>query len=322
MRKVVPEIPGRHPRHAETGHRRDFVKTHGEALVIADRIDVLVGGIGTVPGHEQRDALVQIVNHDRVPFEEHAAHRLRRRVRELVGIAIDVDHRVLRPVGRRLARQIREHRSALEKSIEPFDLLVASVRVHDGVHQDDQILAHAPDHRLIGNGEPVRELQHRLRRAGFIGVQTGVQVVERPRRGDEPFGARVVGGARIRQRGVRRLVLVEITNPHLVGDRDHENVAALLGTPDGEHSHARRGGRQRAQVRLGLGGIDELTGCAGDASEKLPGGRDGRRGRQIGHPGRRKSRLGRRIGDLFHRAGFHRIRVAHRLGKQMCRKAQ
>ncbi len=94
VREVVAEIPGPHPGHAEGGERGDLVKAHFQALIIAYGIDVIVDRPRAVPGDEQRHAFMQIVHHRRMPVEEHALHGLGGLVRELNGIAVDVDHRI------------------------------------------------------------------------------------------------------------------------------------------------------------------------------------------------------------------------------------
>ena len=58
------------------------------------------------------------------------------------------------------ARQRVAIRLALEVPVEPLDLLVAPVRVGDRVDEHDQVLADALDHRLLGDRQPIGQLQH------------------------------------------------------------------------------------------------------------------------------------------------------------------
>ena len=94
MRPVVAEVPGPHPGHTETGERLHFVEAELEPLGVGERIDMAVERVGAVPGQEQRHALVQVVDHLRMPGEEHAEYRLGGLVDLLVRVAIDVDERV------------------------------------------------------------------------------------------------------------------------------------------------------------------------------------------------------------------------------------
>src|SRR6266480_3295306 len=179
MREVIAEVPGPYTRHPECGQCLNFMEAQLEAFGVSERIDILVDRPGAIPGHQQRHALVQIVDHLRMPLTEHAEHRLGGLVNLLVRVAVDVDEGVLRPVGRRLSRQARELRPALEKAVEPLDLLVAPVGIRDRVDQHHQILAYAPDHRLLRYRQPIGQLQHRLRGSGLIRVKRRVEVVDR-----------------------------------------------------------------------------------------------------------------------------------------------
>ena len=125
----LAEIPGPHPGHAEAGHGLHFVKAQFQHFVEGDRIDVGVVRAGAVPGHEQRDALMQVMNHRRMPVEEHPCHGLRGFERQLVRVAVAVHEGVFRPVGRRTAGQRGRIRLALEIAVEPLHHLVAAVGI-------------------------------------------------------------------------------------------------------------------------------------------------------------------------------------------------
>ena len=260
-----------------------------------------VVGAGAVPGHQQRDRFVQVVHDGGVPLVEHAVHRLRGLVRLLVGVAVDVDERVLRPVRRRLARQGAVVGLALQVAVEPLDHLVAAVGVGDGVDEHHDLLADAPDHGLLGDGEAVGQLQHGFGGAGLVGVERRVEVVDGPRRSAIRRSA-AAGSVR---RGSASAAVAAFSRSRsadavLVGDRDHQDLAAFLAAADREDPHARRGGGQRAAVGVGLGGVDELARRAGDASQEVARRRHGRRFGQVGDPGRKEARLrrGRAIASM------------------------
>ena len=308
MSERLAEIPGRCAGHAERGQRLDFVEAQRLELAEGDRIDVRVVRSGAVPRHEQRHALVQIVHDRRMPFEEHARHGPRALVHQLVRIAIDVDESVLRPVGRRLARQRAALGLALQEAVKPFDHLVAPVRVRHRVDQHDQVPADALDHRLLGHREPIRELQHGFGRTGFVRMQRGVEVVDRPCAGHDLLGGARIRNARIGQcRGVA-LQLVERGDALLVRNRQQHDVAPFLRSADREDLDARRRRGERACVAVGSGRIDELARRAGNPLEEGARRRHRGRGGQIRDPGRKKLRRGGGPGDVLDRAGLGRIR--------------
>ena len=270
MREVIAEVPGPYTRHPESGQCLNFMEAELEPFGVSERIDIPVDGPGAIPGQKQRHALVQIVDHLRMPLTEHAEHRLGGLVNLLVGVAVDVNERVLRPVGRRLSRQARQIRPALEKAVKPLDLLVAPVGIRDRVDQHHQILADAPDHRLLRYREPIGQLQHRLRGSGFIRVKRRVEIVDRTRARHDTLGGGGVGGARIRQRGSRGSEPLQLLDALLVRDREHHDVTALFRTPDREQAHARGRARERATVPIGGRGIHQLARRPGDAVQKSP----------------------------------------------------
>ena len=307
VREVVAEIPGPHPGHAKRGQRLHLMEAELEPLGVGERIDVLVDRAGAVPGDKQRDALVQVVDYLRVPLAEHVKHRAGGLVDLLVRVAVDVDEGVLRPVGRRLPRQSREIGLALEEAVEPLDLLVAAVGIRHRVDQHHETLADAADHRLLGDREPVRELEHRLGRAGLIRVQRRVEVVDRAGVGHDQPGSCRVRAARIGERRGRGLEALEVGDPRLVRDREHHDLATLLRAPDGEEPHPGRALRERAAIGIGGLRVDELARRPRNPVEVCTRRDHGGGGRQIRDPGRQKPRLGRRPRDLLDRAGLRGV---------------
>ena len=162
----------------------DFVEAHREEFGVGDGIDVGVVGAGAVPGHHERRAFVQVVDDGGMPLVEHAVHGFGGFVGLLVGVAVDVDEGVLRPVGRRLAGERVAVGFAFEIAVEPVDHFVAAVGVGDGVDEDDDFFADAADHGLLGNREAVGEFDHGFGRSGFVGVEGGVEVIDGARGGD------------------------------------------------------------------------------------------------------------------------------------------
>jgi hypothetical protein len=307
MSEVVAEVPGPHARHAESGERLHLVEAQLQTLVVGERVDVLVDRPGAVPGHEQRHALVHVVDHLRMPGPHHAEHGLGGRVHLLVRIAVDVDKGVFRPVGRCLPRQPAQVGPALEIAVEPFDLLVAAVGIGDRVDEHHELLANAPDQRLLRNREAIGELERRLGGAALIGVQPGVDVVDRAGGGDELLGGFRVGAARIGERRRGRLEPLEIADPLLVGDRQQHDVAALLRAADAEEADPRRGAGERPAVAVSRGRVGQLARGSRDA---VPVGarRDhARRSRQVAHPGRDEAGLRGGTRDFLDRAGLGRL---------------
>jgi hypothetical protein len=231
MRKCFPKIPRRNSGHAHRGHGLHLVKAERQKLAVGDGINVGVVRAGSVPRHHQRHAFVQIVNNRRVPLVKHAMHGLGGFVCLLVSVTIDVDERILRPVGRRLARERVAVGPALEVAIEPVDHLVAAVGIGNGIDQNDDSFPDPPNHRLLRHRQSVGQLNHGLGRAGFVGMQRGVEVINGTRVGDELFSGCGVGAPGIRQRSGRPLQPVEITNPSLIGDCEHQHFASFA-VPD------------------------------------------------------------------------------------------
>ena len=64
---------------------------------------------------------MQIMNHGRMPLMKHAVHGLRRLMRLLMRISIDVYKRVLRPIGRRLAGQLVDSGTSIGANLEEAD---------------------------------------------------------------------------------------------------------------------------------------------------------------------------------------------------------
>ena len=304
MAEGLAELPGPHPGQAQGGQRAHLVEAQLEELAVGDGVDVRVVGAGAVPGEQEGNGLVQVVHDRRVVLVEHAVHGPGGLVHLLVGVAVDVHERVLRPVGRRLSGQAVEVGLALQEAVEPLHHAVAPVGVRDGVDEHHDLLADGPDHRPLRHGQAVRQLQHGLGAARLVGVQDRVQVVDGPRGGDDRLGFLGARAARIGEGCGLRLQPVEIADAGLVGDGDHQDLAAFFALADGEDAHSGRGVGEGAAVGVGLRRVHELARRPGDATQEAQGrGHDGRRG-QVRHPGREEARLGGGLADGLDGAGL------------------
>ena len=314
--EVLAEVPGPHSGHPHRRQRRDLVQAHLHELAGDDRIEVRVVRAGAVPGLQQGYRLVQVVHHGRVVVEEHGVHGPRHRERLLVRVAVDVHVDVAVPVGRGHARQRVEIRLPLEVTVEPVGDLVAAVRLGDRVDEHQHPLAYAADHRLLRDGDPVGELHAHLAAAGLVGVQAAVEVVDRPRRGDDRLGLLGAGAARVGEGGRRPLEPRQIADTGLVRDRDQDDVASLLRPADRLDMHAGGRRRQRPYVRLDRPGVRQLPGGADQVAEPLRGGRDGVRRGHVRHPRAQEARLRREAGDPLHRARLGGVRVGGARGSR------
>src|SRR5207237_9829464 len=158
-------------------------------------------------------------------------------------------------VWRGLLEQASDVSPALEEGVEPLDFLVSPVGIRDGVYHHYQILAYAPDHRLLRYRQPIGQLLQRLRGSGLIRVKRRVEVVDRTGARHDTLGGGGVRGARIRQRGSRGSEPLQLLDALFVRDRDHHDVTAFFRTPDREQAHARGRARERATVPIGGRGI-------------------------------------------------------------------
>ena len=86
----------------------------------------------------------------------------------LVGVAIDVDEGVFRPVGRRLARKRGAIGFSFQVEVKPVDDFVAPVGIGDRIDEHDEIFADSADHRLFGDGEAIGKLERGFGRTGFV----------------------------------------------------------------------------------------------------------------------------------------------------------
>ena len=300
----LAESPGPDARHAEGRERLDLVERGLEPLPDRDRVQVRVVRARAVPDVEERDRLVQIVHGLRVVVVKHPVHGLGQLQRLLMRVAVVVVEDVVPPVGRRPLRKVVVVGLALQVPVEPVDGLVPAVRLGDRVDQDDQVLADVLDHRLLRDGQPVRQLHDHLGAAGLGRVQAGVEVVDRPRRRDDLLGGLGRRFPRVGEVRGRGLQAVEALDPFLVRDGDEQDLAALLGLADDVDLDAGRGLGQRAEVTVDLARARELPGRAHDVAEELRRRRHGRGGGHVGDPRAREPRLRRELRDRFDRAGL------------------
>ena len=222
-------------------------------------------------------------------------------------VAVVVVVHVVAPVRRRLVGQVVVVRLALEVAVEPVDGLVAAVGLRHRVDQDDHVPADLLDHRLLRDGEPVRELHDHLGAARLGGVQAGVEVVDGPRGRDDLLRLLRRRGAGIGERGGRGLEPVEVADALFVGDRGEEDLPALLGLPHHRHLHARSRLRELPEVAVDLARVRELAGRARHVPEVLRRRRDRVGRRDVGDPGISVFRLGRESRDRLDGAGLRGV---------------
>ena len=127
---------------------------------------------------------MQIVDDRGVPLVEHAVNGFGGFVSLLVGVAVDVDEGVLRPVRGRLAGKRVAVGFAFEIAVEPVDHFVAAVGIGDWVDEDHNFLADAADHGLVRNREAICQFDHGFGGSGLVGVQSGIEVIDGARGGD------------------------------------------------------------------------------------------------------------------------------------------
>ena len=305
---AVAEAPRPDAGHAGRREGADLGQRHGEPLAEQDRIEVGVEGPRAVPGLQERDGFVEVVDDRRVVVEEHPGHGLRGLKGHLVRVAVVVVEDVMAPVGRRFRRQAVIVGLALEIAIEPVDLLVAAVGLGDGVDEDEDVPADPLDHRLIGHGQAVGQLHDHLGRAELRRMEGGVEVENGPARSDQSFGGVGRRFARVGQGGGRGLEPVEVADPGLVGDGHQQDVPPLFALADRLDADAGRGLGQLAEVAVDPGRRRELAGGADDVAEIFGGRRHRVRVGQVGHPGIAEAGLGRELGDGLDRSRLDLVR--------------
>ncbi len=308
MGPALAEPPGPDARHAQGSHGADLGEGHLEELVDEDRIEVVIVRARAVPGMEERDTLVEVVDDGRVEAEEHPGHGPRQLEGLPVCVAVVVMENVMTPVGRGDRRQAVEIRLPLEVAVEPIHHLVSAVRLGFRVDEDDDARPDPLDHRLVGYRQAVGELHDHLGAPGLGRMEAGVEVVDRAGRGDERFCRVRRGLPRVGEGCGRCLELIEAADPFLVGDDHEEDIPPLLAPADRLNADARGGFGELAEIAVDLGGVRELAGGPDDMAEVLCRRGHGVGSGHVGDPGVAEARLGRELGDRLDGAFFGLIR--------------
>jgi len=117
---ALAESPGPDAGHAHGRQGPDLGKGHGEEFVDEDRIEVVVPGPRAVPGLEEGNGFMEIVDDGGVEIEKHPGHGPGKFQGLLMGVAVVVVEDVLAPVGWRNRRQtVRNPFLPFEKSVKP-----------------------------------------------------------------------------------------------------------------------------------------------------------------------------------------------------------
>jgi hypothetical protein len=212
---------------------------------------------------------VQVVHHGRVPFELDPRHRLRQLQELAHAVAVVVVRDVLAPVHQRRARL-----AGLLAVVVRVDLALAPVHLDHRRDERDHVVADRLHERRLLHDQPVGQLHQHLGAAGLGRVHPRGEPVDRLRRLDQLLRLGFARRARVGQRREVRPRLVERLDRGLVGDREQDHVAALLGLADRPELRARRALRERLQIARQVLGVVELARLADDVAEELQGRRD------------------------------------------------
>ena len=147
------------------------------------------------------------------------------------------------------------------------DHLGPPVRLDDRRDHVDEVVADLANEVALAHGEPVGQLHEHLGRPRLGGVDRARGPVRGLGGGDEFGGLLGRGDARIGQRAEPGLVHLQRGDRLLGADHDQDHLAAFLGHADREHLDPRRGGGQRAHVRVDLFRVAQDVGRAGDVAE-------------------------------------------------------
>ncbi len=238
--EIFPEIPGPDAGHPQSRQGPDFMEAHLQELAGHDWIEMGIVGPGAVPGLEQGDGFMQIMDDRRMVVKEHPENSPGHRHGLLVGVAVDVDVDIVAPVGRRLPGKSVIIGPALEIPIEPVHHLFVAVRLRDRVDQDHHLPADLLDHGQVGYRQTISQLHTHLGAPGLVGMEPGIEVIDRAGTGND-YLRRV----RVRPPGVgerRRGLFQErqIPDAGFVRNGDEDDLPALLGLADDLDMDTRR----------------------------------------------------------------------------------
>jgi len=245
-----------------------------------------------------------------MPFVKHAVNGPSGFVSLLMGVAIYIDEGVFGPVRRRLAGGGSPIGLTLEVAIEPLHHFVAAIGIRNGIDEDDELFADASDVWLVRDREAIGEFEDGFRRAGFIGVQASIEVVDRAGGGDERFSSGGRKGTRVSEGCGGGFEAVEVADAGFVGDGEHQDIAVLFATADGKNANTRRRGGQGTAVGVRFRSVDEFAWGTGDAAKKGKWRGNTVRSWKIRNPRRKETRIAGGFRDRFDGTRFGSVGAA------------
>jgi hypothetical protein len=152
---------------------------------------------------------------------------------------------------------------------EVVDLLLAAVDfARRGKHEDDVVADRLDEGRLLDR-ETIGELHQHLGAARFRRVDASRGEVDRLPRGNQLLRLRVGQLARVGQLRRDLLVFVELFDRRLVGNRDRDHVAPLVGHADLEHRDTLRRLVERVEVTCDVLVVRHVPRLARHIAEEL-----------------------------------------------------
>jgi hypothetical protein len=291
-----------HARHPVLRHLGELEVREKRQLGEQYRIEIRILRRSAAVGVEKRERFVEVVHDRRVRRKVPLGQRAHRHLRQ-IDVAIVVVIHVLSPVrhtGATPAAATWRRRILLRfllRPVEPIHVAIASVRIRNGRHRYDHVVANLGNQRGRFRREPVDQLHQHLGGTGFAAVKPSHEVVVRPGRGNQLFD--LIRRQPARVGNLREVVAIALQAGHvLVGRHPHDDqLAILVGFADRFHCHARRRGRERTVVPEDVGVVGQLARRANVIAENVLRHRYTRDARQVIHERADEIRLRRPLLD-------------------------
>ena len=278
-RPHVDEAVGPDAGHAVAGQLGHLEVREPRQLAVDDGVEQRVLRWLSAERVEERDRLVQVVHHRRMPLQvpvEHVPHAPLR----IVDVPVVVVEDVLAPV-RRAADSVAVVGDVDQVPVVPVDVAVAAVRLGGRNQGHDQLVADPVEERSFLDGEPIGELHQHLRRAGLAAVQAGHEEIDRLGFRDDDLCFRFGESAGVGEPGEVAAIPFEVRERRFVRDRHDDHLAILVGPADRADRDARGGSGQRPVVLQHLRVVGQLARRAGVVAEDVLRRRDAIRDRQV-----------------------------------------